>query len=102
MTITVADVIVWAVVGAIAGSLVGRLVMWRKQGFGYLMNLGIGLVGALVGGGIVRLFNINTGILEQISISLEDIVAAVVGALLFVFVLWIVQWFRKRNSVKSV
>jgi uncharacterized membrane protein YeaQ/YmgE (transglycosylase-associated protein family) len=42
--------IVWIIVGLIAGSLTGFLITWQREGFGLLRNLGVGLVGALVGG----------------------------------------------------
>ena len=46
---------------------------WQREGFGWWTNLGIGLVGALVGGLLFRLFNILPG-LDAISISLRDVV----------------------------
>ncbi len=59
MKITVDDVITWLIVGALAGWLAGMLVKRRKQGFGHLANLGIGLVSAgavLVVAGAVTFF----------------------------------------------
>ena len=49
--------IVWIVVGLLGGSLAGLLVTWDRAGFGFLRNLGVGLVGALVGGLIFRLWS---------------------------------------------
>ena len=80
MSISVDQLIVWLIVGAIAGSLVGLVVKRDKRGFGWLGNLGIGLVGALVGGVLFRVLRIDLG-LGVISISLEDVVAAFVGAI---------------------
>ena len=50
MHITWEIVVVWLIVGALAGSLAGMVVKRSKEGFGRLANIGIGLVGALVGG----------------------------------------------------
>lgn len=87
MTITLSKIIVWLVIGAIGGTLAGALVRWQREGFGWWTNLGIGLVGALVGGVIFSLFNILPG-LDGISISLRDIVSAFSGSILFLLALW--------------
>jgi len=82
MQITVSQIVVWIVVGAIAGALVGMAVKRSKAGFGRWANLGIGLVGALIGGGLFRVFNVDLG-LGALSISLQDIIAAFLGSLIF-------------------
>lgn len=90
MSITLSKVIVWLIIGAAGGTLAGALVRWQRGGFGWWANLGIGLVGALVGGIIFNLFGILPG-LETISISLRDIVSAFVGSILFLVGLWLWQ-----------
>ena len=80
MHISLDQLIVWLLVGATAGSLVGLVVKRNKQGFGWLGNLSIGLAGAFVGGLLFRLLRIDLG-LGVIAISLEDVVAALVGAI---------------------
>jgi uncharacterized membrane protein YeaQ/YmgE (transglycosylase-associated protein family) len=94
----IADVIAWLIVGGLAGSLAGMLIKGRKEGFGYLMNLGIGLIGALIGGLLFKLFRIDLGLIAQIAISLQEIVAGVLGALLFLAILWGIQkyWAKKE------
>ena len=62
MTITLAQIVVWLVVGAIAGSLAGSVVTGKWEGLGRWTSLGIGLVGALIGGAIFRLFGIWPGL----------------------------------------
>lgn len=98
MDITIADIIVWLIVGMLAGSLVGALVKRRKTGYGRYTNFGIGLVGALVGGALFDLLNLSLG-LENISISLQDIVAASIGSLLFLGALY---WLRNRRGKTNV
>jgi uncharacterized membrane protein YeaQ/YmgE (transglycosylase-associated protein family) len=93
MQITWSLIVVWLIVGALAGSLAGMVVKRSKEGFGRLANLGIGLVGALVGGLFFKIFNINLG-LRNIVVSFEDLVAAFLGSLLFLFVLWVVRKYR--------
>jgi uncharacterized membrane protein YeaQ/YmgE (transglycosylase-associated protein family) len=92
MTITLAQLVVWIVVGAIAGSLAGSLVTVKWEGLGRWTSLAIGLVGALIGGALFRLFGIWPG-LDAFSISLRDVLAAFIGSLIFLAVLW----FIKRN-----
>lgn len=93
MGITLQQVIVWLIIGAIAGSLAGLMVKRTRQGFGRFTNLGIGLVGAIIGGVLFRVFGIDLG-LGAISVSLEDIVAAFLGSIVFLLIL---RWMRKRR-----
>ena len=96
MTVNIADMAVWIVVGMLAGTLAGFIVKRRKAGFGHLVNLGLGLVGALIGGFLFDLFGIAPG-LDNISISLRDIVAALFGALLLLVLLHYARsWYQKR------
>ena len=44
------QVIVWIIIGLLGGSLAGLMITRERKGFGILRNLGVGLVGALVGG----------------------------------------------------
>jgi len=93
MSITLSQIIVWLIIGAAGGTLAGALVRWQRTGFGWWTNLGIGLVGALVGGLLFQLFGILPG-LESISISLRDIVSAFVGSILFLLGVWLWQSWR--------
>jgi uncharacterized membrane protein YeaQ/YmgE (transglycosylase-associated protein family) len=90
MSISLSQIIVWLIIGAAGGTLAGALVRWQRAGFGWWTNLGIGLVGALVGGVLFRLFGILPG-LDSIAISLRDVVSGVVGSILFLLGLWIWQ-----------
>lgn len=92
MNVSLDQIIVWLVTGAIAGSLAGAVIKRSRKGFGVFSNLGIGLVGALIGGILFRLLRLDLG-LGSISISLEDVVAAVAGAILFLILL---RLFRRR------
>ena len=91
----VGEIIVWLIVGALAGTLAGMVVKRTKRGFGPLPNLGIGMVGALIGGGIFNLFKIDLG-LGQIAVTFEDLLAAFIGSLIVVLVVWI--WRRRRKA----
>ena len=86
--------ITWLIVGALAGSLAGLVVKRSRQGFGHFTHLGIGLVGAVLGGVLFRLLGVDLG-LGAVSVSLEDLVAAFVGSLLFLLIL---RFVRKRRG----
>ncbi len=89
---TLDELIVWLVVGALAGAFTGLVVKRHKRGFGALANLSLGLVGALIGGTLFKLLRLDLG-LGSIAVSLEDLVAAFVGALIF---LGLVRLLRRR------
>jgi uncharacterized membrane protein YeaQ/YmgE (transglycosylase-associated protein family) len=91
------EIVVWVIVGLIGGSLAGRLIAWDRQGFGLLRNLGLGLIGALIGGVVFRLFGLLSG-LERVSISLRDVVAAFVGSLVVLAALWLWQRWKARTG----
>ena len=97
MNETLGNIIVWMIIGMLAGSLTGLAVKRGKKGFGWYINLGIGMVGALIGGFLFNQFNIARG-LENISVSLRDIVAAFVGSLIFlVIVFFSRKWYQKKS-----
>ncbi len=93
MSISMGQIFVWLVIGAIAGSLTGAVFKGKKQGFGTWSNLGIGLVGALIGGVFFRVLGLDLG-LGNIAISLEDIIAAIIGSIVFILVL---RLFKSRK-----
>ena len=88
------QLIVWIIVGLLGGSLAGLLTTWERRGFGLFRNLAVGLAGALIGGLLFRMLGLFPG-LDRISISLRDVVAALVGSLIVLAALWLWQRFKK-------
>lgn len=88
------EFVVWIIIGLLGGSLAGLIIKRERKGFGALRNLGLGLVGASVGGLLFRLLDLFPE-LDKVTISLRDVVAAVVGSLLVLAALWLVQRFRR-------
>jgi len=84
----------WIAVGLVGGGLASRLITWDREGFGTLRNLGLGLAGALIGGFLFRLFNLFPR-LDKVSVSLRDIVAAVVGSLILLAAIWLFRRYGK-------
>jgi uncharacterized membrane protein YeaQ/YmgE (transglycosylase-associated protein family) len=84
---SVAQLIVWIVIGLLGGGLAGALMTRQRGGFGLFRNLALGLAGALIGGALFRVFGIWQG-LDKIAISLRDVIAAFVGSLVVLAALW--------------
>jgi uncharacterized membrane protein YeaQ/YmgE (transglycosylase-associated protein family) len=59
---------------------------FSKRGFGLWVNMGVGMLGALVGGVIFRLLHIDLG-LGEIKITFEDLISAFVGSV-FLIIAW--------------
>ncbi len=97
MNITLDQIIVWLIVGALSGSLVGMLVNRSKEGFGWFTNMIVGLIGAVIGGVLSRLFGLDLG-LSGISVSLEDLVVAVAGSLILLLATWAIRRARQRGA----
>jgi uncharacterized membrane protein YeaQ/YmgE (transglycosylase-associated protein family) len=93
-------IIVWLICGGLAGTLAGRVVTFKKEGLGRWTNLGVGLAGALIGVGLFKVFRIDLG-LGEIQLTFEDLIAAFLGSLLFIFVWWLVSWYTGRNKTKT-
>ncbi|MBN1911187.1 MAG: GlsB/YeaQ/YmgE family stress response membrane protein [Pirellulales bacterium] len=79
----ISRLIVLLIVGGLAGTVAGWLVTRKKEGLGRWTNLGVGLVGAVIGGFLFEALHIDLG-LGEIKVTFEDLVAAVCGSLLFV------------------
>ncbi len=78
------SLIAFLIIGLIAGWLAG--VIWKGQGFGMVGNLVVGVVGAFLGGFMIRFL----GFMPQGIIA--SIITAVIGALVL---LWIIQQIKK-------
>jgi len=56
---------------------------FKKEGLGRVMNLGVGMVGALIGGLIFNVFRIDLGF-GDLNVTFEDLIAAFLGSLLLI------------------
>ena len=73
------------IIGIVAGFVAGKLM--RGGGFGLLVNLVVGITGAVLGGWVFGLLGITTtGIIGSL-------ITATVGAIIL---LWIISLFQKR------
>jgi uncharacterized membrane protein YeaQ/YmgE (transglycosylase-associated protein family) len=74
----------WIIVGLIAGWAAGKIM--RGGGYGPLMDIVLGIVGAVVGGWLLGAFGIHAGGL------IGTIVVAIVGA---IFLIWLSRLIKK-------
>jgi uncharacterized membrane protein YeaQ/YmgE (transglycosylase-associated protein family) len=78
------SLIMYLIIGLIAGWLSGLI--WKGQGFGLIGNLGVGVVGAIIGGLLLRLIGFSY------HGFIPSVLAAMVGALVL---LWIINQIKK-------
>ena len=55
---SIASIVSWVLIGLVGGSLAGLITTWDRKGLGWARNLGVGLVGAIVGGVLFRMFGL--------------------------------------------
>jgi uncharacterized membrane protein YeaQ/YmgE (transglycosylase-associated protein family) len=81
---TVEILLIWLVVGAVAGWLAGLIV--KGYGFGLLGNIVVGIIGAFVGGWLFSYFGIAVG-----TGLVAAIVSATAGAIVLLVLLGLVR-----------
>lgn len=81
------EIIWFLIIGIVAGWMAG--VLFKGSGFGVVVDLIVGVVGAIIGGYLFRLLKIN---LFQLGL-IGDLITAVVGAIIL---LAIVKMIKKR------
>ena len=105
-----ADILNWIImiiVGSIAGSIGARIM--KGDSFGLLVNTMLGITGAIVGGFIFNLLNINAGsgivniVQKQFNVTLPEnivgmIVAGIVGSIIILAVAQKIGIGRRKRS----
>ncbi len=76
--------IAWLIIGAIAGWLAGVVV--KGGGFGVVVDIIVGVVGAFIGGWLAGLLGINVG-----GGWIASIITATVGAIILLFILRLIK-----------
>ncbi|MBV9391002.1 MAG: GlsB/YeaQ/YmgE family stress response membrane protein [Verrucomicrobia bacterium] len=95
----IGQIIVWIIIGGFAGAFAGRAMTRKREGFGRWINLLVGMVGAVVGGELFKLFRIDLG-LGDFKVSFEDLIAAFLGSILVILIWRVLARSRARNSEK--
>lgn len=82
---SIGSIIAWLVLGLIAGAL-AKLIYPGNQGGGIVATIGLGILGALVGGYLGQMLLGTTAGATAGVLSIPSIIFAVLGALLLIFI----------------
>lgn len=85
VNLEIGQIIVWLILGSIAGFIAGLI--FRGRGYGAVGNLVIGLLGALIGGFVLDLLNVQIGGQLTLRFTAADLIGAIVGALVLLLLL---------------
>jgi uncharacterized membrane protein YeaQ/YmgE (transglycosylase-associated protein family) len=85
-------ILFWIILGLIAGWLTGKIM--KGSGFGFLMDMVVGVVGALIGGFLSS--HLGLGGVGQHGL-IVSIIIAVVGAIILTWIVRLVTGGRKAN-----
>jgi uncharacterized membrane protein YeaQ/YmgE (transglycosylase-associated protein family) len=72
-------IVVWLIIGALAGWLAGKLV--KGGGFGLIGDIVVGIVGALIGGWLAAALGISIG-----SGFVASVITAIIGAVILLLI----------------
>lgn len=100
MDLDILNILVMVIVGGVAGSLAARIM--RGTSFGFLVNVLLGVAGAVVGGMIFNLLKLTPGknivkiLSDTFGVDLPQniigmIVSATVGAIIIVFLFGLIK-----------
>jgi uncharacterized membrane protein YeaQ/YmgE (transglycosylase-associated protein family) len=78
------SILIWLLIGAIAGWLAGLIV--RGYGLGLIGNIVVGIIGAVIAGWLLPKLNIPLG-----TGFVADVVAATIGAVILLVVLGLIR-----------
>ena len=82
----------WIIIGLIAGWLTGKIM--KGSGFGFIMDMVVGLIGAVIGGFISS--HLGLGGVNEHGLMIS-ILIAVVGAVLLTLILRLISGNRSAN-----
>jgi uncharacterized membrane protein YeaQ/YmgE (transglycosylase-associated protein family) len=85
-------IIAWIIIGVLAGWITGKLM--KGSGFGFFMDMVVGLVGALIGGFISN--SLGFGGVGQHGL-IVSIIIAVIGAVLLTWLVRLISGNRGAN-----
>jgi uncharacterized membrane protein YeaQ/YmgE (transglycosylase-associated protein family) len=85
-------IIAWIIIGAVAGFITGKLM--KGSGYGFFMDLIVGIVGAMVGGFLS--YHLGLGGVREHGLIMS-IIIAVIGAVLLTVVIRMVTGNRSTN-----
>jgi uncharacterized membrane protein YeaQ/YmgE (transglycosylase-associated protein family) len=81
---TIEALIIWLIVGAVAGWLAGQIV--KGMGFGLIGNIVVGIVGAFVAGWLLPKIGLGAG-----GDIIWSIIHATIGAVILLFIIGLIK-----------
>jgi uncharacterized membrane protein YeaQ/YmgE (transglycosylase-associated protein family) len=87
---TVVSILAWIILGLIAGFIASKIV--NKTGEGIMLDILLGIVGAVVGGWLFHLF----GMAGVTGLNLSSLIVAVIGAIVFLVVYHAIRGASRR------
>ncbi|MCP5517274.1 MAG: GlsB/YeaQ/YmgE family stress response membrane protein [Verrucomicrobiales bacterium] len=95
---TADEVVAWAIMGVVAGAIVGLMTGFRATGLGRVARLLLGLAGACLGGMVVRVAQIDFA-WGAASIRYEELLFSFLGAIVLIVIGRLVRnRSRKKNT----
>ena len=86
------SLLVWILLGLLAGFIASHIV--NRRGEGMILDILLGIVGAIVGGWMAHLF----GYAGVSGLNLYSLFVATIGAVLFLFVYHLIRGSARRRS----
>lgn len=86
------DILLWVVLGGVAGWL-ASIVMGKNAQMGAIANIVVGIIGALIGGFVMSLLNLNSGG----GFNFYTLLVAVLGAIILLAIVGLVQRATSNN-----
>jgi uncharacterized membrane protein YeaQ/YmgE (transglycosylase-associated protein family) len=86
MNIPVETLLIWLLVGAVAGWLAGVIV--KGGGFGLIGDIVVGIIGAFIGGWLLPRLGVHLG---GMSVIVATIVSATIGAVVLLLLLRLIR-----------
>ena len=83
---TVTAILIWLLVGAIAGWLAGQIV--KGGDFGLVGDIVVGIVGAFIGGWLFRQFGVGAIVGQPF---VDSIIVAAIGAIILLVILRLIK-----------
>jgi uncharacterized membrane protein YeaQ/YmgE (transglycosylase-associated protein family) len=79
------NIIAWIILGLLAGAI-GKAIYPGDQGGGFLATMGLGIVGAFLGGSLYTLITTGSLAITSADFSIPGLVVAVLGSIIAIFI----------------